>query len=593
MVNEILDYSRLKYRDIELDMGPVDINSIAQLIISITRPLADKKSLELVNSVSPGLPKVMGDGNRVQQILFNLVGNAIKFTGKGRVAIDAEVKSGMIVVSVSDTGPGIPAESFSRIFESFEQGDGSVSRKYGGTGLGLSISRKLVELHGGTMWVESVPDTGSTFFFTLNICDRREKRPDVISEGVTAGNDCDDFSGLIHSPGDYGAVRFLRKEEVPGKARVLVVDDEPVNLQVMINFLAMEGYEIDIAPSGEKALSLIASGKAYDLVLLDVMMPVMSGYDVCREIRRGFTPYELPVLMLTARKSTLDRVTGFEVGAKDYITKPYDKQELLSRAGNLVGLKRSVHDHKKLSAIEHELSIAREIQKNILPRETPSIKGLDIRVNYSSLYEVGGDFYDFNTINGSRCGIFIADVSGHGIPAAIISSMLKVAFVLNRDKSDSPVAIISSINGALFSNTYGLFITANYTVIDLAKKKMVSCNAGHWPVILYRKSTDEVFEIRARGVFMGLLKESKYSEVETPLLPGDRIIFYTDGIIEQRNQDQVMFGEDNFMAAIRECRDISAGEFIDRTFDKLDKWATVKGSPLYEDDITMVVVDVT
>ena len=173
LVNDILDFSKLRHRNLELDRRPVDLRSLTGVVLTLLRPLVGSKDLELRNTVPADLPAADADENRLQQILLNLVGNAVKFTDSGTVEISAvvgrddRVAAECLMVSVSDTGIGIPEEETARVFEAFEQADASTERRFGGTGLGLAVARQLVELHGGRIWLESTPREGSTFFFSL------------------------------------------------------------------------------------------------------------------------------------------------------------------------------------------------------------------------------------------------------------------------------------------------------------------------------------------------------------------------------------------------------------------------------------------
>jgi signal transduction histidine kinase len=169
LVNDILDFSRLKEHDLQLKLGPVDIHAVTDLCLRVNRHMIGNKNIELINNIAPNIAYCLADENRLQQILQNLVANAIKFTSQGRVTIDASELDGMIITSVSDTGIGIPVEKQESIFNEFEQVDGSIGREFGGTGLGLSITRYLVELHGGTIGVVSEPGKGSVFSFTTPI----------------------------------------------------------------------------------------------------------------------------------------------------------------------------------------------------------------------------------------------------------------------------------------------------------------------------------------------------------------------------------------------------------------------------------------
>ena len=357
LVNDILDFSKLKKHDLALQRKPVDLRVLTDMVMTLNEPLVAGKKLTLQNAIGPDIPPVDGDENRIQQILYNLVGNAIKFTEAGTVTVSAKAThplplSGrqwsdgethpsplpggerthplplpggeMLEVSVSDTGIGIPPDKFDTIFQSFEQVDASIAREYGGTGLGLAITKRLVELHGGTIHIESEPGKSSTFTFTLPISDGVPETAEEIQKPLakvraTGGEDFD-----VISVADEIA-------EVEGEFNILVVDDEPVNQQVLANLLALKHYHVTQALNGMDALQLLASGKQFDLVLLDIMMPKMSGYDVARKIRETYLPSELPIIMLTAKDQVTDLVEGFLAGANDYLAKPFSKQELLAR----------------------------------------------------------------------------------------------------------------------------------------------------------------------------------------------------------------------------------------------------------------------
>ena len=338
LVNDILDFSKLKNHDIKLILGPVDIHAITDVVLKISRPLAQDKGLQLKNDVPEDVPLVSADENRVQQILYNLVGNAIKFSHKGNISVSAKEKEGYLQISVTDKGIGIPEDKFDSIFESFEQGDGSTSRQFGGTGLGLAVTKQLVELHKGEIKVQSELGKGSIFSFTLPLSVKKrskslkkeETTPELIGERK---NDT------------------LKTEVIPANGtvsgkdhHVLVIDDEPINRKVLQNYLQLAGYKITETTSGEEALRLLDENMDFDIVLCDVMMPGLSGYEVCESIRATYTASELPVILLTAKNRVSDLVVGFNAGANDYLTKPIAKNELLSRIKthlNLYGIHKA------------------------------------------------------------------------------------------------------------------------------------------------------------------------------------------------------------------------------------------------------------
>ncbi len=333
LINDILDFSKLKNHEIELARRPVSLHVLADVVLRNLSLIAQRKGLQLINEVSPDLPAALGDENRMQQILYNLAGNAIKFTETGHVRISAsltEQRPSMLRLEVEDTGIGIPEAYQDSIFQEFEQGDGSTERQFAGTGLGLTISKQLIELHGGAIGFSSQVGHGTTFYCTFPVSDQDADSRSVSPEASAQ------LSKVLAAPTAEPALKQppalaeLNLEERE-KVHILVVDDEPVNQQVLKNYLARGAYRLTQAMNGEEALKALDSGETFDLVLLDVMMPRLSGYEVCQHIRERFLPSELPVIMITAKNQVVDLVQGLNAGANDYLSKPFSKEEFLAR----------------------------------------------------------------------------------------------------------------------------------------------------------------------------------------------------------------------------------------------------------------------
>ncbi len=345
LVNDILDFSKLKHKNLMLQLKPTEIKVITDIVVTLSRPLVGRKKLEIINEL-PDEPPVEADENRLQQILYNLIGNAIKFTDVGEVRISGEIKDSTFLVKITDTGIGIAQEKIDRVFESFEQGDGSTARQYGGTGLGLSITKQLVELHGGQIWIESKVGQGTEVTFSLPISE------------APAENQSGEFSHTLSLTQNLAALNLQREEGEEGEegeekdttsltdsgARdgptVLIVDDEPINLQVLENLLTLEDFSVVRANNGFEALEAVNSGLPISMVLLDLMMPKMSGFEVCRILREKHSPSKLPIIMLTAKNQVSDLVEGLMAGANDYVTKPFNKNELNARIKTHIQLAR-------------------------------------------------------------------------------------------------------------------------------------------------------------------------------------------------------------------------------------------------------------
>ena len=321
LINDILDFSKLKNQDLNIRKKPVDMRQVVELVLTLSVPLIQSKNLKLVNDIPDDAPAVKGDENRLQQVLHNLIGNAIKFTEKGEVRVSAEqLDSSLLKITVSDTGIGIPPEKQGLIFQSFQQADGSTEREYGGTGLGLTIARQLVELHGGDLRVDSVPGEGSNFHIILPVSSQSAPALQKSVEITRMLPESDKVENATEETPD------IKKDY-----RILVVDDEPVNLQVIVNQLGLRQYQALQAAGGPEALQILESVDKPDLILLDMMMPKMSGIEVCRRVREKYTMHELPIIFLTAKNQVKDLVDAFAAGGNDYLTKPFSSGELFAR----------------------------------------------------------------------------------------------------------------------------------------------------------------------------------------------------------------------------------------------------------------------
>ncbi len=348
LINEILDFSRLKNRDIQLHTKPTDIFGLVEVVIGVSGDLIAGKKCKLINAIPENCPMVLGDEDRLQQILFNLVGNAIKFTDQGEIIVSAIAGESFVEISVSDTGIGIPPNKIEDIFEAFEQAEAPDKRAFGGTGLGLSITKRLVELHGGRIEVESKINRGSTFRFTVPVSFEQLERVNLPHVPEPADSVIYPLAFTQTSSPDLQA-------STSSSYQVLVVDDDPVNLQVVTNHFLLAEISFQTASDGGAALARIESGEKPQIVLLDIMMPKISGFEVCRRLREIYSPAELPVVMLTAKNQVTDLVAAYKAGANDYISKPISKDVLLSRVHCQLSLKEAYIAALEKQELEKEL----------------------------------------------------------------------------------------------------------------------------------------------------------------------------------------------------------------------------------------------
>lgn len=352
LLNDLIDVTLLKEKAIRLDKRGVSLQAAASGVIDMLRYLADSKQIELILNISHTFPKVIADENRLVQILFNLIHNAIKYTHEGQIVLNAEVKNGAAYIHVTDSGVGMDDDTVQRIFQPYEQGDAGITGSISGLGLGLSISKQLVELHGGSLKVETAAYKGSTFTFTLPLEQEGIKalsNDNILELASPGGTFTEDTSFTIPSI-HPDAERWKKSDSsLENKPRILAVDDDPVNLKVISNMLSSKFFDLTTVTNAEDALVKLDE-REWDLVISDVMMPGTSGYELTKMIRSKFTISELPVLLVTARSQPEDIFTGFIAGANDYVMKPFSSMEFKSRVHALIDLKQSVSERLMMEA---------------------------------------------------------------------------------------------------------------------------------------------------------------------------------------------------------------------------------------------------
>ncbi len=377
------------------------------------------------------------------------------------------------------------------------------------------------------------------------------------------------------------------------KKLILVVDDAPANLQIVRSILK-DDFMIRVATSGAKALELAIAKPQPDLILLDVEMPGMDGYEVCGILKSTPEAQDIPVIFLTGKTEADDETRGFEVGAVDYIHKPFSPAVVKARVHTHLVLREAREQlARQLLDINNELEMAREIQLSILPREFPRITGLEITARYLPMSSVAGDFYDFIIVDKKRVGILVADVSGHGLPAALIASMLQVALAAQFAHASDPGRVLAGLHQALRGKFQHHYVTAVYVFVDMEKKSMSYAGAGHPPVLLWRTSTQSASEVEENGFPLGLLPDATYSVGEIQVEPGDKAVLYTDGILETESPSEQEFGIDLFKGFLQSNHILRADLFADSLIDELCSWSEHPKGQGQRDDITFLTIDFT
>ena len=376
------------------------------------------------------------------------------------------------------------------------------------------------------------------------------------------------------------------------KKTVLVVDDAPANIQV-VNSILKDICKVRVATDGAKALALVKTEPLPDLILLDVIMPGIDGYEVCTRLKADPATADIPVIFLTVQTESEDETHGFEVGAVDYIHKPFSPAVVKARVQTHMVL-RDIREllARQLGALRKELETAQQIQLSILPTQLPQIKGLDIAARYIPANSVAGDFYDFIVIDEQHLGILIADVSGHGMPAALISSMLKIALSTQVANASDPAKVLFGLNQALCGKFDRHFVTASYLLVDLEKRILTYAGAGHPPMWLWGPATEGVLEVAENGLFLGTFPWATYSSIQLPLSEDTWILLYTDGVSEAANPAEEEFGATRFREFLLGCQSDSATQFANRLVAELSSWTARSPGAESNDDVSFVALHV-
>lgn len=309
LINDILDISKIEAGRMELDFHPIGVEKLCQASLRMIKELAQKKDIQVSFKLNGEVTTIMGDERRLKQVLVNLLSNAVKFTAQGKkigLEVNGYPEKNEVTFSVWDTGIGIAQEDLKYLFKPFVQLDAGLAREYQGTGLGLALVAQMVRLHGGLVGANSEPNKGSTFTITLPWQPEEQNTPVK-------------FTGELVLPN--------QKSEEKRKGRILLVEDTDVIISLIKDYLTFKGYEVIVANNGREGISL-AKEKQPDIILMDVMMPIMDGVEATKKIRAEKKLRQPPIIALTALAMHGDRERCLEAGMTDYMSKPVKLNEL-------------------------------------------------------------------------------------------------------------------------------------------------------------------------------------------------------------------------------------------------------------------------
>ena len=392
--------------------------------------------------------------------------------------------------------------------------------------------------------------------------------------------------------------------EVPLQAKILIADDTDVNRLVLSAILRGAGHEVVQACDGEEAL-LLARQHLPDLMLLDVMMPRLDGWQVLKTLKADPALADLPVVFLTARGDTADKIRGLELGAADYVTKPFDADEVLARVRTQVRLRHLARSLEAANAelrrrqklIDDDLRAAADIQRALLPRGPLELPGLRATSFFLPSHHVGGDIFNLQRLGADHAAIWVLDVSGHGVGAAMVTvsvaqRLLPQGGIVAGDPLDpaarpaEPADVLAKLDAEYPMERFDRFFTITYLLIDLRTGRVRYSSAGHPPPILQRKD-GTLTALEEGGTLVGL-GGSSFAQGEAWLRPGDRLVLYTDGLVDYQGRAASAFGAERLESALAETRSLS----LDEAGDALVHRVLGHGDAAPpDDDLTVLVVE--
>ena len=354
LLNDLLDEASLRDGKHRLNKEPFKLQTIVAGIFDLLKFMVEMKPIKLINDIPDDFPAVYGDENRIIQVLYNLMHNAVKYTDQGRIIIDAQINNNRAIINIRDTGHGIDAANIEQILLPYKQSNHVITE--GGYGLGLSISKQLIEQHKSQLTIKSVVGKGSTFSFSLPLASE-EDMEQTLQQLTTFNPFTSDQKHNLNSEFFTMAEQQMAAATEPQtyvdpghkSFHILVVDDDPINLNVMKSILSADIFAVTTVTSGQEALAIL-DDQPWSLVIADIMMPHMSGFELTKKIRERFTFTDLPILLLTARSDPKDIRAGFAAGANDYVTKPVEYLELTSRVNALIAIKNAVYEQVRLKS---------------------------------------------------------------------------------------------------------------------------------------------------------------------------------------------------------------------------------------------------
>lgn len=615
LITQLLDFAKVEATGEAAEFLREDIIELVRDVVVEVQAASNEKGISLEAALPDDAIWVWCDGEKIEHALLNLLANAFKFTARGgRIVVRVEHDEESVRISVSDTGVGIPYDRQALIFDRFSQVDASETREYAGTGIGLALVKSYVEIHGGTVEVQSAPGDGSTFTIALPLGfqhlpigrvlppdrvlpTRRLRKHHLVDFESTENLEA---SGALIGRDDRGGA----DADAPGPApsaeathdrlRVLVVDDN-ADMRRYVATLLRDDYALRFAENGRDGLRETQAWDP-DVVVSDVMMPIMSGSDMCRAIKSsGGRVARTPVILVTARAEEQTKLRSLDQGADDYLLKPFLQEELRLRVRNLATKRRQeqalAEAHLTLSAqhdrLVSDMELAREFQHSLMSQ--PQLpRPWSAHVEFRPADTVGGDFYHLAVVRPDHIRVLIGDMVDHGVKAAVRAAVALPEYT-SLDCTLEPHEILERLNE--IATTKYEDLSGSLLCADLRASpsglSLRYAQAGQMP-FTFAQSGRVVVHSAAQGFMFGLSRAMSYESHELTIPRGARLFLYSDGLYTQRDKSGQAF-RDRLKAVWRLTP--SHPDIVDATRAVVTALDQFRGDEAQTDDLTLIGIE--
>jgi signal transduction histidine kinase/serine phosphatase RsbU (regulator of sigma subunit) len=542
LVNALLDFSRAEAGRIEARPQPLDLAALTAQLAAVFQPAIERAGLELRVDLDGLKRPVAADPELWERILLNLLSNAVKYTFEGAITIRAREEEGHATIEVVDTGVGIPDQHRERVFERFHRVPGTQARSHEGSGIGLALVADLVHAQGGSVAVAQGDDgAGTMFCVTLPLADV------PVAPLVQRSPLADAYVQEVLRWEEVTAAGEANSELAVDAPRLLFADDN-ADMRDYVSGLLSQQLHVEVVADGEQALEVLRSGRRFDLLLSDVMMPRLDGLGLLASIRADEQLRQLPVILLSARAGEEAAIEGLDCGADDYIVKPFTAPELLARVRSTLELSRSrnretvrqrEYAQRMEQLYEREHRVAEALQRSLLPRELPEEPYLAVTGQYipsEDIALVGGDWYDAVVLGDGSLILTIGDVAGHGLRAASAMGQLRSATRGYALRGDAPEKLLASLNNLAHGLDDRPMATCLVVCVDATRRRVHVASAGHPPGYVIGPD-GTLAELNAKGPPLGITRAATWSTATREIEDGSALVLYTDGLIERRDEN--------------------------------------------------------